>query len=99
MIVFMKNKATQFMISGIILLLCCQAWAAENNWKLTLRKNGVAVYTRPAKDSVFDEFKGVVVINANIDVLEMVLRDIPAFPLWMSGCKASPVIEEIDKKN
>ncbi|MBW1892711.1 MAG: hypothetical protein JRI91_03310 [Deltaproteobacteria bacterium] len=95
----MTNKATLFIISTIILLLCCPVTAAESSWQLILDKNGVTVYTKPVKNSVFDEFKGIAVINVNIDVLEMVLRDIPAFPLWMSGCKASPIIEEIDSNN
>ncbi len=98
-IIILTNKAALFIISTIILLLCCPATAAESSWQLTLNKNGVAVYTKPAKGSVFDEFKGVVIIDANIDILEMILRDIPAFPLWISGCKASPIIEEIDSNN
>lgn len=94
----MAKKTISF-ITGIILLLCCPVMATEQSWELSLEENGIAVYTKPAENSVFDEFKGVVVIDANIDVLEMVLRDIPSFPIWMSGCKESPIVEEIDYNN
>lgn len=95
----MTNQPTTYVLVVFLLLLYQPAQTAESDWTLALNKNGVAVYTKPVEDSVFDEFKGIVVINAHIDVLEMVLRDIPSFPLWMSGCKASPIIEEIDKNN
>ena len=91
-------KKTITLITALLLLFS-PVTATEKSWQLSLNKNGVAVYTKPAENSVFDEFKGVVVIDANIDVLEMVLRDIPSFPIWMSGCKESPIIEEIDKNN
>ena len=92
-------KKTITLLSALLLLCFCPVTATEKTWQLSLDKNGVAVYTKPADNSVFDEFKGVVVVNADIDVLEMILRDIPSFPLWMSGCKESPIIEEIDKNN
>ena len=51
----MAKKIISFII-GILLLLCCPVTATEKSWQLSLDKNGIAVYTKPAENSVFDEF-------------------------------------------
>ncbi len=74
-------------------MMLTQFSKAAEEWRLSNKSEEVWVYTRPSDTCSFDEFKGITVIDAGIDVLGMVLQDIPAFPLWMSDCQKSPIIE------
>lgn len=67
---------------------------ADDQWHLSKKTDGIWVYTRPSPTCGFDEFKGITIIDSGIEVLGMVLKDIPSFPLWMSDCQKSPIIEQ-----
>ena len=74
-------------------------YASENEWKLYRDEDDIQLYRRSVKSSNFDEFKGVTVVNARIEVIGMVLRDLPAYSKWMAGCKKLVVIEKFDENN
>lgn len=61
-------------------------------------KNDISIYTR-ATGGRIDEFKAVAIVPQRIDVVGMVLRDISAYPQWMSGCKEARIIESFDENN
>jgi len=69
---------------------------AASDWKLAIQKNGIDVSTRPVKGSDFDEFMGSADIDASIDVVVAVLKDIPAATQWMADCKENREIRKID---
>ena len=56
----MSRNTAVLIISAIIILFHYPLKAAETGWRLSMNKNGVSVYTKPAEDSVFDEFKGTI---------------------------------------
>jgi len=60
---------------------------AASDWKLAIQKDGIEVSTRPVKGSDFDEFMGTADIDASIDVVYAVFKDIPAATQWMADCK------------
>ena len=70
---------------------------AASDWKLAIQKNGIDVSTRPVKGSDFDEFMGSTDIDASIDVVVAVLKDIPAATQWMADCKENREIRKIDE--
>ena len=70
---------------------------AASDWKLAIQKNGIDVSTRPVKGSDFDEFMGSADIDASIDVVVAVLKDIPAATQWMADCKENREIRKIDE--
>ena len=70
---------------------------AAGDWKLAIQKNGIEVSTRPVKGSDFDEFMGSTDIDASIDVVVAVLKDIPAATQWMADCKENREIRKIDE--
>ncbi len=70
---------------------------AAGDWKLAIQKNGIEVSTRPVKGSDFDEFMGSTDIDASIDVVVEVLKDIPAATQWMADCKENREIRKIDE--
>ena len=69
---------------------------AANDWKLAVQKNGIDVSIRPVKGSDLDEFMGTADIDASIDVVYAVLKDIPAATQWMADCKENREIRKID---
>lgn len=88
----------------LLLVLCAgavvaRALAAEPAWEQVDDKDGIRVYTRPIPGVDFNEFKGVTVIHARIEVLGMVLRDIPQYPDWFADCKEAQVVERFDDNN
>jgi hypothetical protein len=70
-----------------------------NDWRLVLNEKGVQVYTRPVPNAAFDEFKGVAVIDAKIEVIGELLRDIPSYPQWVKDCKEAKVLKKVDASN
>ncbi len=60
---------------------------------------GIKLYRRSVKGSRIKEFKGVIVMDARVEVIAMVLRDLPGYTRWMSGCKKSEIIETFDENN
>ena len=69
---------------------------AASDWKLAIQKNGIDVSTRPVAGSDFNEFMGSADIDASIDVVYAVLKDIPAATQWMADCKENREIRKID---
>jgi hypothetical protein len=70
---------------------------AASDWKLAIQKDGIDVSIRPVKGSDFDEFMGTADIDASIDVVYAVLKDIPAATQWMADCKENREIRKIDE--
>ena len=71
---------------------------AASDWKLAIQKDGIDVSTRPVKGSDFDEFMGSADIDASIDVVSAVLKDIPVATQWMADCKENREIRKIDER-
>jgi hypothetical protein len=70
---------------------------AASDWKLAIQKDGIEVSTRPVAGSDFDEFMGSADIDASIDVVVAVLKDLPAATQWMADCKENREIRKIDE--
>ena len=86
-----------YLISGItflISILISPLSAAE--WKLVKEKDGIKIYNRPVEGFPVDEFKGIAVIDAPMEVIIEVLHDVPAGTEWMKDCKEARIIKEID---
>lgn len=62
---------------------------AANDWKLVKSSDGVEVYTRPHKDTGLDESKGVITIDAPIDILYTILLYGPTHKKLMHNCYES----------
>ncbi len=73
--------------------------ATEFPWTFSKDRDGIQIYTKAIEGAKLAEFKGVTVINTPIEVIGMILRDIPAYTQWMSGCLESRIIEQFDDNN
>jgi len=96
----MKENLSIMVVYSVILsfLLTMPAGVmAASDWNLKIQKDGIEVSTRPVKGSDLDEFMGSADIDASIDVVYAVLKDIPAATQWMADCKENREIRKIDE--
>ena len=96
----MRKKFSIMVVYSVILsfLVAIPAGVmAAGDWKLAIQKDGIEVSTRPVKGSDLDEFIGTADIDASIDVVYAVIKDIPAATQWMADCKESREIRKIDE--
>jgi hypothetical protein len=71
---------------------------AEEPWKLAKEDDGINVYTRPVPGSAANEFKGIADIDAPIEVIHEVFKDIPSFTQWYGFCKEIKQLQQ-DSEN
>ncbi len=60
---------------------------AEEPWTLAKEAEGIKVFTRSVPGSAANEFKGIADIDAPIEVIVEVFKDIPSFTQWYGFCK------------
>ena len=85
-----------FRVFFAVLLLGSIA-CAESQWELIMSKNGIDTYrmTHPGTDVC--TFKGVGFVDAKIEVVGEVMRDIPAYTEWMAKFKKTTILKTIDR--
>jgi hypothetical protein len=75
------------------------ALAQEQQWKHYKTKQDVELYRRSISNSGIIEVKAVTVIDAAPEVIEAVLRDIPAYPEFMFNCIEGREIQKTDEEH
>lgn len=71
----------------------------DGDWVLTNNKHGIKTYQRIQPGSNLLQLKAIMVIDARMENFGQVLRDLPAFPLWMDMCKQAALVSKIDENN
>src|SRR5512137_1378703 len=96
----MRNNLSIMAVYSVILIFLLAMPAgvmAASDWNLKIQKDGIEVSTRPVKGSDLDEFMGTTDIDASIDVVYAVIKDVPAATQWMADCKENREIRKIDE--
>ncbi len=68
----------------------------KGNWKQISNEDGIQAFERAIPGQKIKEFKGVANIEAGIDVISEVLKDIPSYPLWMAKCKETRLLKKFN---
>lgn len=68
-------------------------------WKLEKTKNGCQIFSSVTPGKEYIAAKCVSVIDAKMDEIGVVLKDIAAFPEWMADCRQAKVLKVIDEEN
>lgn len=90
----MKNSTRHGIFVLVILFsLLSGSLNAEEQWTLKKDSDGVKVYNSPSGNTNLILFKGVAEVNAPIEVVTEVLRDIPSYPQWYFQCKETRVLK------
>jgi hypothetical protein len=98
-ILFTSQNMSRKIISVIFIFasLAINVFAQEPEWNLEKEKDGIKVYTRQLEGRKIKEFKAETTINANIDVLEAILRDVPNYVDWIDKLKFAEIIETVNE--
>lgn len=70
--------------------------ATQYDWKLEKTKNGCQIYTSKSPGKEYIAAKCVAVIDARMDEIGVVLRDIAAFPEWMEDCVSTKMLKVVN---
>ena len=68
----------------------------DAGWKEVKNHSGIKVYTRNVPGSDIDEFKGVGVVDARLEVLASILRDVSASQYWMANTEHAEEIKKLE---
>lgn len=83
-------------VCGILLLVSIAA-GAEGQWELIMSKDGIDTYKMTHPGTNICTFKGIGFVDARIEIVGEVLRDIPVFPEWMTYFKQAKTLKTIDR--
>ncbi|MDY6822724.1 MAG: START domain-containing protein [Thermodesulfobacteriota bacterium] len=91
-----KVKAA-FAVVFCLMFLAASAGAKDGEWELILSEDGIDTYrmTHPGTDVC--TFKGVGFVDARMEVVGCVIRDIPSYPEWMADFKDTTIVKTIDR--
>ncbi len=90
-----------FFFVSLAVLLTSTAMAdskknADGQWKRYKNENGIIGYERDVQRSKYVETRAETVIDAPIEVLLEVLKDIASYPQWMHKCKEAIPLEQAE---
>ncbi len=83
-----------FVLLTVFLIVIGTNLGAQEEWRMVKNSDGIRVFTRPLADSSLDEFKGVAMINASLEVVAELIRDVNAQPEWMADCIEARVVKK-----
>jgi len=92
-----RTALRSVLIAVIIALMCPETLLAQTPWVKIREKNGIVLSKRSVPDSPISEFKGETIIDARLEVVEAVLRDIPAYAEFMYNCREGRLIKAYTK--
>jgi hypothetical protein len=67
---------------------------AEEGWDLAKEADGIKVFTRPVPGSAANEFKGIADIDAPLEVILEIFKDIPSYTQWYGFCKEIKLLKQ-----
>ena len=71
----------------------------ESEWKLSLDKDDIIVYTRQLETSRLKEFKAVSKMFGSIEKFREIITDIDKYPVWLPDCHSANIVESTSPNN
>ena len=93
----MKSIIRLLVVLCVVLFLFSVAGAEEGQWELISSKDGIDTYRMTHPGTEVCTFKGVGFVDAKIEVIGEVMRDISAYPDWMAKFKKTTILKTIDR--
>ncbi len=72
---------------------------SQQKWQLHKESDGIKSYTRKVPGSSFYECMGKTIINAEIERVAEMIRDIPTYPRWFARCKEIRLLKKFSPDN
>jgi len=90
----MKN----LIIVSVLILSAVALWA-QGEWNPVRNADGIRVFTRPSENSSLDEFMGKTIVDARLEVVVELIRDVDAQPQWMADCIEARVVKKYTEED
>lgn len=81
----------------LVLFVASSGISWGNDWELIYSKDGITGYEKKIPGTNMKEFKAYGFVEARMEVIGEVIRDIPSYSQWMAKCKATKVLKDIDR--
>ncbi len=99
-----KGVAVMRSVPAVVLVVFLCAFSAfgappGEGWTLAKEGEGIEVYTRPVQGMDAKEFMGITEVDAPMEVVLEVFRDIPSFPEWYGFCRDIEVLEDYSESH
>ena len=65
----------------------------DSEWKLSLEKDEISIYTRSIETSNFKEFLAEATMTGSIEEFREIIMGINNYPEWMPDCKSAEIID------
>ncbi len=80
----------------LFLLTYTPGFCAETPWELIRNEDGIKIYNRPKQGSDYNEYRGVAVVNAPMEVVIAVLTDVAANAEWVENVQEARMVKQIN---
>lgn len=65
----------------------------ENEWKMSLDKDDITIYTRDIESSKFHEFLAVATMQGTIEGFSEIITGVDKYTEWMPDCESAEILE------
>lgn len=85
-----------FSVTVFLSFITLFSFNSENEWKKSLDKDNIIIFTRSVDSSPFHEFLAETEMNGSIDKFKEIITDFEGYPDWLPDCKSAEVFENPD---
>src|SRR4030042_6200137 len=89
------KKMTSFSVMLGCILLFSMLNGAEPDWKMLDNKNEIQYWDAAVEGSKYKQYKGTGIIDAGMETIIALLRDVPAYKEWVLDCKECALIKAL----
>jgi ribosome-associated toxin RatA of RatAB toxin-antitoxin module len=91
-----SSKLLFVLLAGLVMIFPI---LEEDDWKLSLDKDDIIVFTRDVDKSSFKEFLAEATMNGTIEDFKRIITDIENYPDWLPDCKSVHIIEKLNSND
>ncbi len=94
------KKGYKVVVGAVCLIFIVPSilWASSD-WKEAKDKKGIKVFTRSVEGVKLNEFKAECIVDAPVEVVYELIRDVGRYPEWFGFCLGYEELEIIDENN
>lgn len=71
----------------------------SSDWTLRKNADGIACYTKPQEGLDLEQFKGIGMVNARLETIASIFRDVPSYTQWMFNCREIKTLKDMGNDN
>ncbi|HOO71736.1 MAG TPA: hypothetical protein PK926_08230 [Spirochaetota bacterium] len=95
----MKKAQICFVLLLVTMFISLKPAGAVDGWSLIKDSNGIKLYERPVSGTELKEYMAVSAIDAGIEVIGEVLRDVPSYNKWLADCYGAEVEKQFSRND